>query len=109
MNAWWKIGLILAAATLVWGCGWKVRGWRDDAALEVQEKAALAEMNRLHQQAADDAAAYEDERVRNSIAINKLNKQMEVYREKNHIPADCFIPADGLRAIAAAIKAGSPG
>lgn len=46
MNAYWKIGLILACAVAVFLTGWQVRGWKDGVAAakldEAQQAATIA-------------------------------------------------------------------
>lgn len=102
-----KMAAILLAIGAVFIFGWLVRGWRDEAALESQEKAAVVEIQKIQQQAQYDARVYEQSRAAANSTITQLNQKIGVYRAKNHIAADCFIPADGLRAVAAAIKSGS--
>lgn len=102
-----EIGVILALCVALFMGGWEVRGWRDKAAQEAKAEAMVVKMNAIELQAQADAATYEQQRAAAGQTIKKLNKQMETYRAKNSIPADCFIPADGMLAVTSAVKASS--
>lgn len=101
-----ELALILALTAIIFLGGWQVRGWRDKAALEAQDAAAALKIEQIQKQAQADATEYEKNRAMSDVAISQLTKKLENYRVKNIIPADCFIPADGLHAVAEAVNSG---
>jgi hypothetical protein len=101
-----ELALILAISVFLIGTGWMVRGWHDQAALEKSADETAKKIEELQKQAQADAANYETGRAISDATISKLKQTMEGYRAKDKIPADCFIPADGLHVVADAINAG---
>ena len=94
-----------AAGALVlgsFGAGWKVRGWRCDAATAQALAQAAKERDRLTAQANTASAQYEATRAAlGEIAPIEREKVRVIYADRQ-VPADCALPADARSLLDAA-------
>lgn len=108
MNAYWKIGLLLALVIASFTAGCYVTSWKLHAQQEAQEAVALDD--RVKQEKAGNEVAMKTE---NTVASDEAKGSQIIYREKADVaknPAGyaCVVPAAGLQSLRdlAAARAG---
>lgn len=106
MTFWAKFGFIMLALAVCAFGGWQARKWYDGAKQSKELEATLAALQTAQKKQNTIAGQYESERSKNSSLSAQLRQRLEVSRAKEPVAAGCVIPADGLRIVTEAVKAG---
>lgn len=99
LTAWQQILVYLAVIAVVFGAGWEVKGWKDDAALKAQDDAMLLAQQKAAQGGAAMAAKYEATIAGLNQQNAVLSKEWSDDRLKN-IP-DCPLSPGALKLLKA--------
>lgn len=107
MNAWWKIGIILALFWGGYGSGFytakKFDRAADADALQANINSRIDTENRLK----NLSSSYEKYRASNESYIKHLLENVRQSHVKTPVPNNCVIPADRMQQIRDAISGAS--
>lgn len=102
-----KVAAAVLAVALIFGAGWKVKGWRDDAAqlAAVNEAVARAKADQKFDYEAALAAAKHVEEVR--VVYRTITKSVDRWRDRP-VAHDVCLDHDGVFLANAALRGEAP-